>query len=100
MNVYQRQRLRAQSIINGTAKAEKPNRTYTKGANPPASESGFKKDDLVYVLNYTNQRTPEPMRFKGVIVDMLETYIRVKYIRNGVYYFNRYLPTQLERRGE
>lgn len=101
MNVYQRQRQRAADIIAGKKSALLPaKQKYTKNTNPPASESGYKEGDLVYVLNYTNQNSETPMRFKGVIKDVLETYLRVKYLRNGIYYFNRYLPHQLEHRNE
>lgn len=98
---YYDKRQRAADIIAGKTNTPLPaKQKYTKNANPPATESGYKEGDLVYVLNYANQNTETPQRFKGVIKDVLETYLRVKYLRNGIYYLNRYLPTQLEPRDE
>jgi hypothetical protein len=76
-----------------------PKQQYTKNTNPPASDSGYSVGDKVWVLNYSGH-SDTPMRFAGVIVNVLETYIRVKYLRQGAYYFNRYLPTKLEKRNE
>lgn len=88
---------RAEAYAAILAGKSRPKQQYTKNANPPASESGYSVGGKVWVLNYSGH-SDTPMRFAGVVKDVLETHIRVKYWRHGAFYLNRYLPSKLEHR--
>jgi hypothetical protein len=87
-NRLYRQRKAAQRGIGNAPKSDRP----------LAKDSGFKKGDLVWLID---KRNKDIKKHAGVIEEILITKILVKYEGiDGAQWFGKYYPEKLEKRDE